>query len=575
MKNRDIETICHLSPQQKGMLFGTARGNEDGIFIEQYTCVLRGPLDVQAYRQAWQRVVDRHSILRTAFVWKEQEEPLQVVMREAEVPLKRQDLRGVAPADQRMLVEAYLNADRRQAFKLMKAPLMRLALLQLGDEEHFFVWTIHHILVDGWCRPILLNEVSAAYAALLGGSEPRLEPSRPYKDYIAWLRRQDVAQAESFWRGTLKGVTSPTPLGRPAGEGQPAPAEEGFADEEVRLPAQAVASLQALARRHRLTLNTLVQCAWALVLARYGGTEDVVFGTTVSGRPADLPGSENMIGLFINTLPFRAEVSPRLPFISWAARVQEQHAEMRGYEYCSEGQIHGWSEMPASAPLYESVLVFQNYPFDRSGAGPADSPLQIEQVRSSGARTEHALTLLVTAASEVVLHAVYNRARLSAQGASRALGHLASLLTGIEAAPDRPVSALLESIPDDEVPTFFPARTGEQLQQAAAYVAPRTPTEEVLARIWADTLGVEQLSVEANFFDLGGHSLLATHLIAVVRETFRVELPLGSLFEAPTVAEMATVIVQKTAEQVNDDVMMQALAEIEAASESRTGSGRI
>lgn len=230
---------------------------------------------------------------------------------------------------------------------------MRLTFIQVDKNTYYFVWSHHHLLLDGWSTPLLIQEVFAVYAALCKGSQISLERRRPYRDYIVWLQQQNLAEVESFWRQKLKDFTAPTPLilDRNLGGGG-----ESYEELEINLSTSTTAALQALARQHQLTLNTLIQGAWALLLSRYSGEEDIVFGTTVSGRPPTLAGSDSMIGLFINTLPARVFVDAENALIPWLQQLQAQQAEARQYEYSPLVEIHGCSEVPRSLPLFESIF---------------------------------------------------------------------------------------------------------------------------------------------------------------------------------------------------------------------------
>ncbi|MEE8525224.1 MAG: condensation domain-containing protein, partial [Thermoanaerobaculia bacterium] len=536
MSQKQIESLYPLTPAQQGMLFETLAASESGIHVEQSVCTLHGELDVDLFTESWQRVVDHHTILRTAFVWQDQSEPLQAVLRQAPVPVERQDWRQLESDEQRRRLDAFLEEDRDRGFKLGKAPLMRLALLRTADDANVLVWTHHHILMDGSSGSRVLGDLFDVYHALARSeTPPRLPPTRPFRDYVSWLRRRDLTESEAFWRRQLAGFAAPTPLGRPAAA-PPVPDGEPYGHAETHLPASQRNRLEALVQEHRLTLNTLVQGLWALLLARYGGCDDVVFGITVSGRPPELEGIEATVGLFINTLPLRVRVDGEAALWQWLAQIQRTNLDLRQYEFSPGDQVHRWSEMPATRPLFESLLVFENY--EARPLAASSNGLRVELARDGyrGARTQYPVTLLVVPAEELRLRLIYDLRRLRAEDAGLFLDHLARLLTTVAAGVEPPLGELLEKIPPDEVPEVAPARR-RRLDGPPAPA--RTPIEERLAAIWAEVLGVERVGVDDDFFELGGHSLLATELMARLRETLGQDLPLRVLFEAPTVATLA------------------------------------
>jgi hypothetical protein len=280
--------------------------------------------------------------------------------------------------------------------------------------------------MDGWCLPLLLKEVLAGYEALVRGDEPGLPPARPYRDYIAWLIEQDAEEAEAYWRRTLDGFAAPTPLAvdRPWGAGEPAV----MAERPWRLSTATTAALQALARTNQLTVNTLLQGAWALLLGRYSGQSDIVFGATVSGRPAELPGVEGMVGLFINTLPVRVDVAEWTPLRSWLKAIQDRQMAQRPFESTPLVEVQGWSAVPRGRPLFESIIVFENYPIDAALPALAGR-LGVEGVRVLE-RTNYPLALTVVPGAELLLKAGYDTRRFDAATIDRLLGHLQTLLEG-------------------------------------------------------------------------------------------------------------------------------------------------
>jgi amino acid adenylation domain-containing protein len=452
-QRKNIEAVYPLSPMQQGMLFHSLYAPESGAYFEQFSAVLRGDLDVSAFERAWREVVKRQAVLRTAFVWKRLDRMLQVVQKEVDLPVAYYDWRTVDRPAIEDKIQAYIAADRAQGFDLAKPPLMRLALMRIEDNAHLFIWSNHHALMDGWSMPLLLKEVLTFYESFSQSETPYLQPSRPYRDYISWLQQQDQAAAQAYWSHTLHGMTAPTSLvvdhptgGRRLRDMTGEPGAERHPDgqsihpfQEIIFSKDSTTRLATLARRERLTLSTLIQAAWALLLSRYTGEQDVMFGATVAGRPADLAGAENMIGLFINTLPVRVNVPLEATLASWLQQLQAQSVETRQYEYTSLVQIQEWSEIPKGFPLFESILVFENYPVENTlkqqmGSGRR---LSVEDVRSYE-QTNYPLTIVSGPGERLGIKISYDAARFDQPTIVRMLGHLKTLLEGMVDGVDQP-----------------------------------------------------------------------------------------------------------------------------------------
>ncbi|WP_052517558.1 amino acid adenylation domain-containing protein [Archangium violaceum] len=428
----NIENLYPLSPLQQGILFHVLQEQGTGLYFNQLSCELRGSLNLPAFTEAWRRVVAAFSILRTAIVWEDVDEPLQVVLNEVELPLEQEDWRGAPAAEQEARFTAWLEADRRRGVELGTPPLIRLSLLQTGDAAYRFVFSHHHILLDGWSVPILIKQVFVLYESLVRGLTPRVEQARPYGDYIEWIQERGLEDSERFWRRSLAGFSAPTELGRgfPVEEGAPV---SGRAARRVLLSASTTEALNGLARQQGLTLNTVVQGAWALLLGHHGGTRDVVFGTTVSGRPPELSGVEGMVGLFINTLPVRVRLPADEPLVTWLKGLQAWVLEMRQHEHSPLVKVQRWSEVPKGTPLFESLFVFENYPVD--AALTASLPaLEVRDVRAVE-EDHHPLTLVAVPGRELRLELAYERARFDAEHVERMLGQLRHVLESMAARP--------------------------------------------------------------------------------------------------------------------------------------------
>src|SRR6266545_1988905 len=357
--------------------------------------------------------------------------PGSVVYRRAEPKIERLSWRGLDAGEQRARLAGFLESDRERGFVLSEAPLMRLALIELGADVHQLVWTQHHLVVDGWSQGHVLKELLTAYAAFAGGREPRLERPRNYREYIAWLQRQNLGAAESFWRERLAGFTAPSFLTRGDGRAE-GPTHREAQRRDLTLPEETSARLRDLARRQRLTLNTLAQGAWSLVLAQATGRDEVVFGATVSGRPTDLPGVEAIVGPFINTLPLRVEVRPERRLGEWLGELQVRQVAMRRYEHAPLVDVQKWSELPAGVALFDHILVFENVALPGDLSRPLPGLEIVEEAASS--LTNYPLTVVVLPDRAVTLSLRWGREHFETTAVARMLERLASVLTAMTGA---------------------------------------------------------------------------------------------------------------------------------------------
>jgi amino acid adenylation domain-containing protein/non-ribosomal peptide synthase protein (TIGR01720 family) len=437
---KNVEDVYPLSPAQNGMLFHSLLAPDSGVYVTQVGGTLPADLDSRRFRQAWERLVQRHTVLRTAFLWESLDEPLQVVRRQVSIPWQELDWSGLSTAEREHRFEELRQGDRQAPLPLNQAPLMRFSLIRL-DGEMEFLWTSHHLLLDGWSLPLLFQELAALYEA----PSAILPPARPFGDYIVWLRQQDTSRAEPFWREELAGFTDPNSLAA-LSTTSPVRADGDSAEHELRLSREVTSRLQALAARHKVTLPTVTLGAWAVLVSRYSGQEDVVFGSAVSGRPEALPGVETMVGMFINTLPVRARVNGAEPLAAWLQHLQEHQLARQDFEATPLSQIQRWSEVAAGSPLFETLYVFENYPHatDATDGGG----LRLTNLRSFES-TNYPLTLTLTAADQVSLHLAADRARVDADAVPRLLQHLATLLTGMAERPESPIGELdLLTVPE-------------------------------------------------------------------------------------------------------------------------------
>ncbi|MEH2435909.1 MAG: amino acid adenylation domain-containing protein [Nostoc sp.] len=439
--SRNIEDIYPLSPTQQGMLFESLYAPDSGVYFQQLSLTLSGKLNVAAFEQAWQQVVAQHSILRTAFVWEQLAEPLQVVYRQVDVNLNSHDWQQLSAQDQQQQLEFLLHSQRKQGFQLSEPPLIHLSLIQLSADSYQFIWSSHHLLLDGWSMPLVFKDLLYFYQAIYQGENLAVQPTQSYRNYIAWLQKQDLAQAEQFWREKLQGFTAPTPLSVDKKQSSNRKKlDYSYSEQQIQLTVQATDAIQSFARKHQLTINNLVQATWALLLCRYSQETDVVFGATVSGRPPSLVGIESMVGLFINTLPVRVQVSDDTQVLALLKDLQAQQVESEQYSYSSLVEIQGKSEINRGTPLFESIVVFENYPVDEAVRSHNYS-FSIDKIHAIE-QTNYPLTVIAAAGKQLLVKISYDISRFDDATITRLLGHFQILLEGIVANPQQRILQL-------------------------------------------------------------------------------------------------------------------------------------
>ena len=436
MKN--VEDIYPLSPMQEGMMFHTLYAPGSGAYVVHISSRIEGDLNIDAFKRAWQKILDRHPILRSAYLWDKVDKPLQVVRTGVTLPWYEPDWRGLPAQQQEQQLHDYLWTEHSRGFDLGQAPLMRMALIRLANDKYHWVWNYSHLLLDGWSVQIVFEELFAFYKAAAEGRELNLTRPRPYRDFIAWMQKQDKAKAEAFWRKTLKGFSVPTPLPveteHLSGDG---PQHRELA---IDLDRRTTSELQALGRQHRITLSTFVQGAWAWLLARYSAVEEVVFGITVTGRPVSLRGVESVVGLLVNTLPMRVALNHAEPLLDWLKKLQEHQLEIRQYEASSLVEVKSWSEVSGILPLFETFVVFENHPVAR-GVQELHGNLRFlsSRVFESAA---YPLTLLAEPGEQMRLRMMYDSTRFSSATVTRTLDHVMTVLMAMACNPEQNLGEL-------------------------------------------------------------------------------------------------------------------------------------
>lgn len=359
-----IKDIYPLTPIQEGMLFHVLKAPSSSANLQQFCYRLKGKLNIDAVQKTLNQIVERHDILRTAFIYKGLEQPLQIVLKHRTIDFDFIDIRDMPPPDRESCIRRFKEEDIRRSFDLTSGALMRVTVFRLDEYNFEFIWSLHHILLDGWCIKILFSEYQEIYNSYLENRTYRLPGIKPYSNYIRWLEEQDMEASKNYWRHYLEGFEEASTLPKKKTLNPDAGLEEQYRLAEVSASFEIgeTQRLNQLAQDCRITLNTLIQSVWGIILSKYNKTKDVVFGAVVSGRPSKIEGIESMIGLFINTIPVRITYEKETTFKELITQVQVQAANSEPHHYFSPPAIQAVS--PLKQNLVEHVMVFENYPVE-------------------------------------------------------------------------------------------------------------------------------------------------------------------------------------------------------------------
>ncbi|MFC7728346.1 amino acid adenylation domain-containing protein [Actinomadura keratinilytica] len=435
----EIDEVLPLTPLQEGFFFhALVDGSSGNVYVVQHLIELRGALDAAALRRAAQAVLDRHTPLRAGFARLGDGRMVQFVPREpAALPWREIDLSGLDAGERAARAAAVAAEERTRGFDLERPPLLRCTLLRHGPEHHTLVLMFHHIVADGWSVQIMLRDLLHFYGA--ADAPPAVTP---YRDYLAWLARRDREAALAAWRLALDDLDGPTRLAAalpapPDAAGADPDPSRRRADVRVELPEQATADLAACARRHGLTLGTLVQGAWGLLLGRMTGRTDVVFGTAVSGRGADVAGIESMVGMFVNTLPVRMRWRPGEPAAAALARFQDEQSALLDHQHLGLARIQ---RLAGTGELFDTLVVLENYPEEPDLRDPSGT-VAVTGVEFANVE-QYPLALVVVPGRRLALRVDHDTAVLDAATAARLADRLTALLRAVAADPARPVARI-------------------------------------------------------------------------------------------------------------------------------------
>lgn len=528
MDKKNIEDIFRLTDLQEALLLHRLQDGKDETGFLLLQGRIRGRLNLDRFRTAWQEAMDRHQSLRTSVHWEGLAHPVQVVARKTTVQMESLDWRSVEESDRVARVHSRIEEEKRRNVDLARAPIDRLIVIRIDNESHLFLWICHHIILDGWSSAIVLSEVFESYHRKADESPEHATRAIPFKNYVSWLNAQDMSGPKRFWSDYLATDRSVLASKSPVPD-----SPRQLASRTVRSESVSSQAIAQWARKRRVTANCLFQGAWALLLAERTGCMRPAFGITVSGRGAPMKGIESMVGMFANTLPLVLEIDPRAEPDTWFKEVFKRQMEVQRYEYCPLGRVLDWGGVSLRKPLFDSLIVFANFPF--GGPAKGDKTDSIELVDFQGDVTSSfPLTLIIRPGDVLELEARFDTRSFEPEDASEILDRYQELISGF-------VSGDSQTLGDGftrhkQNPVSSPVRTER------AYSPTTSPygseKEKHLAQIWDDLVGVPAVDPEADLFSVGGHSLAIPRLLARVNRDFGTNIDIGKLLLVPTLRNL-------------------------------------
>jgi aryl carrier-like protein len=438
-----LEDVYPLSASQLGIYYQSLlMRKSSGAYVEQYAFDLEGHLDPRLFEQAWNHVTRETAVLRTAIVRRKSPQPVQVVLGECSFAIHEVDLRLMLQSERDSRFDALQVEDRMRGYDLARPPLTRGLLARLGDRHWRFLWSYHHLILDGWSEPLVLDDVLRTYGALAADQPPPALSQPSYRDFVGWLETRQLDAAETYWRGQLAGFEVPVSIMDPSpGVTPPSSAEVSHGSYDAEVTAADFARLNDACHRNRITLSTLIHGAWALLLRNRCSVDDVVFGSVASGRQCEAPGIESIRGLVVATQPLRVRLSPDATFAAWLRLLQLQMAEMREYEHTPLASIQQWSVVPPEKrPLFDSLVDIGNY-HNVDLAATRVEGMKLTRVRYS-TQPLYPLTLFAVIGAEPVVRLVYDRSRYAPDTVRGLVAELMNYLRAFVENPEQRIAGV-------------------------------------------------------------------------------------------------------------------------------------
>jgi len=548
---KNIEDILALTPMQEGMLYHYLKQPQSSHYVEQLSLSLSGVIDLICFEKAWEFVVESNEMLRTVFRWEQVKKPVQLVMKQHTPQIHIHDFRDRNKKEEKQeRIKEIKRKDRDAAFDLSKVPF-RVNLCMLTEDNHEMIISNHHILYDGWSNGIILREFFDAYNRLCENKLPKKPSKNRFGEFVKWLQHQDETKQEQYWQDYLQGLWFESMEQEQEIDGLTEKKREkeikNTGDYLLQLDPRMKEALEGFVRSHKITLAAVLYSAWGLLLQKYQSTPDVIFDTTVSGRSAGMKGIDNVVGLFINTIPVRVRTQPEETIGNVPDRLYNDLQQREQFENTSLIIIKEYLDTSAIDYLFDSVLVIENYPLDKQ-LTQKSSHLSVHSYSIFG-MSNYDLTVIVTIFDTITLNFTYNKDLFDEKTLQQVSRHFIAIIEAfiknsrqkvseIEVFSEEEKRALLEDLNRNReaIPHTF-----------VEYVAPRDEIEKKLADIWSEVLRMHApIGIDDNFFNFGGHSLKATVLATKIHKELDVKVPLVEIFKRPFIRSLAQYIKEST-----------------------------
>lgn len=581
---RNVKNLYALTPLQEGILFHSLMDASGSTYFEQACFNVNGQVNVSFFQKAWNELIRRHDALRTIFVMKNVPQPLQIVLKQRELTICLEDITHLTSKEQDERIEAFRSEDRKTPFDLTKDLLIRINLFKRKDNLHTLVWSFHHIIMDGWSVSVLYEELAVIYTALLQDKKYNLPEPIQFNSYIKWLKGRNNKETQEFWQHYLDGYSRRTTLPRLEKTRESSIDSELYIDTEAdshplestttttataaatfstkrlhfKINPNASDGLVKLALSCQVTINTVFQALWGVVMASYNQCTDSVFGITVSGRPTEIKGIERMVGLFINAVPVRIKYSADDTFKELLTRLQAESTAARDFHYCSLADIQ--ASTPLRHNLFDQLLVFENYPDPSDVLGESQMGLSLTGF-DQFEQTNYDLTVEVFPGERIEYEILFNPDAFSEDVVKAIPIHIERAASSVLADENILMSSIL--ILNDQEREFYNSyitdttetlniniensgldsdNSFENRRLTTKYAAPENEIQEKLAAIWEEVLERTNIGIDDNFFEIGGHSLRATRIVSRIHKVLSAEITLQEFFVKPDIRTIAKLI---------------------------------